>query len=51
VSYFPADTKDLSDVREVHIVVDFLAGPDASRFDPSVTFIDGLVLRGEERPG
>lgn len=50
MSYFTADTKDLSDVGEVHVVVDILAGPDASDFDPSVTFIERLVLRGEKRP-
>lgn len=51
MGHFAADTKDLSDVGEVDIVVDFLAGPDASDLEPSVTLIDGLVLRGEKRPG
>jgi hypothetical protein len=50
VSYFAADAKDLPDVGKVQVVVDFLAGPDGSDLDPSVTLIEGLVLRGEKRP-
>ena len=51
VSYFTAHTKDLSDIGEVHVVIDFLAGPDAPDFDPSMILIERLVLRGGNRPG
>lgn len=50
MSYLTADKEDLAYVGEVHVVIDFLAGPDASDFDPSVTLIEGLVLRGGKRP-
>lgn len=50
MGYFTADPKDLFHVRKIYIVVYVLAGPDASGFDPTVTLIKVLVLRGEKRP-
>jgi hypothetical protein len=51
MSHFTTDTKDLSYVGEVYIVVNFFTDPNASGFDPSVILIEVLVLRGEKRPG
>ena len=50
MSYLTADREDLAYVGEVHVVIDFLTGPDASDLDTSVALIEGLVLRGEKRP-
>jgi len=50
VSCFAGYAEDLAHMGEIHIFVDFGTGPDASYFDPSMTFIACLVLRGEMRP-
>lgn len=49
--YLTTDAKDLADVREIDVVVQFCAGPNLSDLKSPMPFIDGLVLRGEKRPG
>lgn len=40
------DAKDLMDVGEIEIVVEFLAGPDGAGFNASVAFFCGVVVCG-----
>ena len=42
------DGKDLSSVREVEIIFELGATPNRTLFEPSMGFIEGVVLRGEE---
>lgn len=50
LSELPADTEDLPDIREFKVMVQFASGPDLANFQTAMGFIDGLVLRGENRP-
>ncbi len=45
-----ADREDLADVWELKVVIQLGRGPNLSDFQPAVSLIDGLVLRGENRP-
>jgi hypothetical protein len=49
--YLTADTEDLPNVGEIHVVVQFRAGPDLTDLQAAMALIDGLMLRGEKRPG
>ena len=46
----PPQGEDLTDVREVHFVVDLTADPELSRFGAPVSFLGRLDLRGENTP-
>lgn len=49
--YLTVDAKDLADVGEIDVVIQFRAGPNLSDLKATMSLIDGLVLRGEKRPG
>ncbi len=51
LGYFTADTEDLSNVREIDVVVQFSTGPDLTDLQAAMALIDGFMLRGEKRPG
>ena len=42
-----ADSEDLLDVGELDVAIKICAGPDLASFYPTVSFLDTLVLRGE----
>ena len=44
---FPADRTDLRGVRKIQVSGQFLAGPDVTDLDTTMSFIGGRVLRGE----
>lgn len=50
VRCFAANRADLLGVRKIQISLQFGAGPDVADFDPSMSFINGGVLRGEKTP-
>jgi hypothetical protein len=45
------NTKDLGDMGEADIVVEFGAGEDRALFEATMGFLDGDVLRGGNRRG
>jgi len=50
IGRLPLDGEDLGHIGEIHIAVQFRAGPDAADFQTAVPFIRGGVLRGETFP-
>lgn len=43
--YFPTDAKDLTHIREFHVIVQLFADPDRTDFYTSVAFVRGLIVR------
>ncbi len=43
--YFPADTEDLTHIREFQVIVQLFADPDRADFYASVAFVSGLIVR------
>lgn len=50
VRRFPADRTDLLGVRKIQVSFQFGACPDVADLEPSMSFINGGVLRGEKTP-
>jgi hypothetical protein len=50
VRRFTANGADLLGVGEIHVSIQFRAGPDVANLQPSMGFIDCRVLRGEKTP-
>lgn len=49
VGDFSANTKDLPDIGEIEVVIEFCAGPNLPDLQTAMSFIDRVVLRGENR--
>lgn len=49
--YFTANTKDLSYVGEIEVIIELGTGPDLADLKTAMPFIDGLVMRGGKRSG
>jgi hypothetical protein len=47
---FTADRTDLLGIRKIQVSLQFGAGPDVADLEPSMSFINGGVLRGEKTP-
>ena len=50
MGYLTAYAQDLPDVWKIEVIVQVCAGPDFSYFKSPMPLMDGLVLRGENRP-